>query len=147
MKGFVEVRCSVSKDQKAGNVVTTYAIIPNLDTRWRSSKDLISMKIESSREMKFSRLQLIAARKNMSAHLEDKGGIRFEKCPAEFIYNKSKDYYAIFANIGTEDHPEYKSFYLNTDYRELLDFYKLEYEFTEVDDIADPEAPTDTDNN
>ena len=146
MKGFINVKCVVGKDNNTGEQkVTTYCIIQNMESKYHSKKDLSSIKVMSSREMKFDRLQTVALRRKMIDKLEDKGGILFPACPAEFVYGTREDgshYYAVFANIATEDKPEYKSFYLSNDNVEYIESFKLQYEFTETD-IKDPEALED----
>ena len=146
MKGFVNVKCVVGKDNNTGEQkVTTYCIIQNMESKYHSRKDLSSIKVMSSREMKFDRLQTVALRRKMIDKLEDKGGILFPACPAEFVHGTRGDgsrYYAVFANIATEEKPEYKSFYLTPDNEEYIESFKLQYEFTDAD-IKDPEALED----
>ncbi len=142
MKGFINVKCVVGKDNNTGEQkVTTYCIIQNMETKYHSRKDLSSIKVMSNREMTFDRLQAVALRRKMIDRLEDKGGILFTQCPADFVHGTRKDgtrYYAVYANIGTEEKPEFKSFYLTPDNEEYLASFKLQYEFTD-EDYKDPE--------
>ena len=87
MKGLINVKFTIGKDFNTGdNVVTTTAKILNKDSiNAYSKKDLGSISVKSKYPVKFETLQVLAAKKNMLAHLEDKGGMTFKECPAEYI--------------------------------------------------------------
>ena len=143
MKGFIDVTSTFGR--KPGELIPTVSTtikLKNLDVRFHSLKDLSSMIVPVRYEMKFSKVQLIAARRNMLNNLEDKGGITFQKNPAEFLHvirDDGSDYYVVKTDIGTPDHPEPKSFYLDPNQKEMLPYYKFEYEFTDTKEFSDPE--------
>jgi hypothetical protein len=149
MKGFIDVKCTFGKEIGTGfTTVTTTIKLKNLEVKYHSLKDLSSMVVPVRHEMKFSRVQLIAARRNLTGNLEDKGGIVFPKNPAEFnhvIKEDGTDYYVVKTDIGTPEKPEPKTFYLNQDQRDMLEFFKLEYEFTDTTEFKDPEDTEDND--
>ena len=141
MKGLINVKFTIGKDFNTGdNVVTTTAKILNKDSiNAYSKKDLGSISVKSKYPVKFETLQVLAAKKNMLAHLEDKGGMTFKECPAEYIYakalNEDRYYHAIVVDLGTKDFPVKRTFYLTSMQELYLATFTPEYEFTETERV------------
>lgn len=134
MKGFIDVRFVIGKEIQTGEQkVTTFCIIPNLDTPYHTKKDLSSIYVKMRHEISFGKLQVLAARHKKLDRLEDKGGFTLPNCPAEYIYGEREDgshYYLVLADIGTKEKPMLRSFYLSKDNEDYLEDFKLQYEFT-----------------
>ena len=140
MKGKINVTCVIGKEFNTGDlVVTTKAVIENKEGNVNFGKGYANVVVKPRYELSFETLQIIAAKKNMLSHLEDKGGIQFKECPAEFIYAKAQNedryYYAIIADLGTPDFPVKRTFYLNQKNEYYLSLFKPEYEFTKTDEL------------
>ena len=142
MKGLITVNFTIGKDFNTGDfVVTTKAILQNKEAgSIYSKKGLTNIKVKSKYPVSVDRLQLVAAKKDMLDHLEDKGGLTFRNCPAEFIYVEEENgdhYYLIVAELGTADMPLKRTFYLNQAQEEYLRTFTPEYEFTKADKPVD----------
>ena len=140
MKGKINVTCVIGKEFNTGDlVVTTKAVIENKEGNVNFGKGYANVVVKPRYELSFETLQIIAAKKNMLSHLEDKGGIVFKDLPAEFIYAKAKNedryYYAIIVDLGTPDFPVKRTFYLNQKNEYYLSLFKPEYEFTKTDEL------------
>ena len=149
MKGKINVTCVIGKDYNTGDlVVTTKATIENKEGNVNFGKGFADIKIKPKFPVSFETVQIIAAKKNMLNHLEDKGGIVFKDCPAEFIYAKAQNedryYYAVIVNLGTEDFPVKRTFYLNERNEYYLSLFKPEYEFTKTDSIINDSSEEET---
>ena len=137
MKGKINVTCVIGKEFNTGDlVVTTKAVIENKEGNVNFGKGYANVVVKPRYELSFETLQIIAAKKNMLSHLEDKGGIQFKECPAEFIYAKAQNedryYYAIIVDLGTKDFEVRRTFYLNKMQALYLNKFNPEYEFTKV---------------
>lgn len=146
MKGKINVNCTISREYGSGDlIVSTKAILVNSEQEKIYGKGYANLMIKSKHPITFDTLQVIAAEKDMLSHLEDKGGIVFKDCPAEFIYAKAKNedrfYYAIIVDLGTEEFEVKRTFYLNRMQALYLKTFNPEYEFTkvnkELDDSSD----------
>ena len=140
MKGKINVKCVIGKEFNTGDfTVTTTATIENKEGNVNFGKGYANVVVKPRYELSFETLQIIAAKKNMLSHLEDKGGIVFKDLPAEFIYAKAKNedryYYAIIVDLGTPDFPVKRTFYLNQKNEYYLSLFKPEYEFTKTDEL------------
>ena len=144
MKGFIDVTVNFVKDGTTGlQKPVTFIKIKNLDIQYTGKKGLSCMFVPVRHEMTLSRVQVQAARRKLLADIENKNGLVFPSNPAEFnhvIKEDGSDYYVVVADIGTKEKPCPKSFYLNHDHIDLLDSFRLEYQFTDVKEFNDPEA-------
>ena len=137
MKGKINVNCTIGREYNTGFLsVSTKAILVNSEQEKLYGKGYANLMVKPKHEISFDTLQLIAAEKDMLSHLEDKGGITFKDCPAEFIYAKAQNedryYYAIIVDLGTKDFEVRRTFYLNKMQALYLNKFNPEYEFTKV---------------
>ncbi|MCR5224069.1 MAG: hypothetical protein K6C11_02865 [Bacilli bacterium] len=145
MKGKINVTCVIGKEFNTGDlVVTTKAVIENKEGNVNFGKGYANVVVKPRFDLSFETLQIIAAKKNMLSHLEDKGGIVFKDLPAEFIYAKAQNedrwYHAVIVDLGTPDYPVKRTFYLNQKNEYYLSLFTPEYEFTKTDSLINDSA-------
>ncbi len=150
MKGKINVNCVIGKDHNTGDLnVTTKAIVENKEGNINFGKGFADIKVNSKYVLSFDTLQIIAAKKGMLNHLEDKGGIMFKDCPADFIIAKAKNedrwYHAVIVDLGTEDFPVKRTFYLNPKQEYYLTTFTPKYEFTKTDSIINDSSEEELD--
>lgn len=137
MKGLIDVRCTIGRDYNTGDLyVTTTCKIENKESKYHTKKNLSSIVLKSKYEIRFDMLQVLAANHNMIDRLEDKGGIVFPDCPADFIYQENEDgshYYLVLVDLGTKDMPYLRSFYLSKSNELYLKAFNPVYQFTKTD--------------
>lgn len=145
MKGKINVTCVIGRDFNTGDsTVTTKAVIENKKGNVNFGKGLANIVIHPKYKVSFETLQIIAAKKNMLAHLEDKGGIVFKDCAAEYVLAKAQNedrwYHAVIVDLGTEDYPVKRTFYLNEKNEYYLSLFTPEYEFTKTESLINDSA-------
>ena len=148
MKGKINVKCVIGKEFNTGDfTVTTTAVIENKEGNVNFGKGYANVVIHPRYELSFETLQIIAAKKNMLSHLEDKGGITFKDCPADFIYAKAKNedrwYHAVVVELGTQDYPVKRTFYLTEKNEFYLSLFTPEYEFTKTEELINDSSESE----
>ena len=151
MKGKINVKCVIGKEFNTGDfTVTTSAVIENKEGNVNFGKGYANVVIHPRYDLSFETLQIIAAKKNMLSHLEDKGGITFKDCPAEFIYAKAQNedrwYHAVIVELGTKDYPVKRTFYLNQKNEFYLSLFTPEYEFTKTEELINDSSESEDEN-
>ncbi len=148
MKGKIDVNCVISKSFNGDFTVTTHALVKNLSTTNNYSKNYDFLRVKPKHELKFDAVQYLASLRDQLNELDNKGGIIFKDLECEFIYAKRKNtddyYYALIINLGTEEEPMIRAFYLTTLNVKTLKKMKLEFKFTESE--YDYEDSEDDDN-
>lgn len=149
MKGKINVTCVIGKEFNTGDlVVTTKATIENKEGNVNFGKGFANINIKPKYALSFETLQIIAAKKNMLSHLEDKGGIIFKDCPAEFIYAKAQNedrwYHAVIIDLGTKEYPVKRTFYLSPKNEYYLSLFNPGIEFTKTENLISDETENET---
>lgn len=113
MEGFITVQCKVKmEDNRGERPVVSRAIFVNPNAPY--SKDGHgSVKAKPKYEVTFSKLRYVCAAKNMLASLDEKDGVVFPKCPANFFKVKNDDgsyTYKVRVSFGTKEMPIERTF-------------------------------------
>ena len=149
MNGKITVKCAITKDFSGELVVRSRAIVKNLKTTSAFGKNYGDLQVKPKYEVKFDTLQYLASLHNKMQNLDDKGGITFENLDANYFYSKKLNsdevYYAIRVNLGTNDKPMPRTFYLSAMQQETLKTMKLEYQFDEAEYIEETNPEEDED--
>ncbi|MFI3329370.1 MAG: hypothetical protein R3Y05_02645 [bacterium] len=135
MKGKIDVNCVISKSFNGEFTVTTHALVKNLSTANNYSKNYDFLRVKPKHDLKFDAVQYLASLRNQLNELDNKGGIIFKDLDCEFIYAKRKNsdeyYHALIINLGNEEEPMIRAFYLTALNVKTLKKMKLEFQFTE----------------
>lgn len=149
MKGLIDVTSVITRNFQGEMVVNTIAIVKDLKTNMPYGKNYGNLQVKPRHELKFDTVQYLAGLHNMRQNLDDKGGIKFTKLEADFIYAKQKNsdewYHVIIVNLGTVDTPINRAFYLTSRQEASLKTMKLEYEFTKTERVLDEESDKEED--